>query len=235
MGELDEALEVAADLAARIEDEDVFDLSAARMTQARILALRGQAEQVADSFEWIESTCRSLGKPQDVVPGLASTALARAGLGQGGAAARLLAEVEATPHARMTVLYPVFLPAMVRTALAIGETSLAERLVSGLQPRYLYAEHALVAANAALAEARGDLQAAVDAYAESADRWERFGVVPEQAFASLGQGRCLLRLSRPAEASPALQRARGTFERLGAAPALAEIDALLQEATALSP
>ena len=86
---------------------------------------------------------------------------------------------------------------MVRTALGIGEPALAERLVSGLEPRYPYAEHALVAANAALTEARGDLQAAADAYADAADRWERFGVVPEQAFALLGQGRCLLGLSRP--------------------------------------
>ncbi len=90
--------------------------------------------------------------------------------------------------------YPVLLPAMVRTALGIGEPALAERLVGGLEPRYPYAEHALVAANAALAEARGDLQAAADAYADAADRWERFGVVPEQAFALLGQGRCLLGL-----------------------------------------
>ena len=123
---------------------------------------------------------------------------------------------------------------MVRTALAIGDPELAERLVSGLEPRYPYAEHALVAANAALAEARGDLQAAADAYADAADRWERFGVVPEQAFALLGQGRCLLGLARPTEAAPVLQHAREIFERLQAAPALAETDALLQQATALS-
>ena len=123
---------------------------------------------------------------------------------------------------------------MVRTALGIGEPELAERLVSGLEPRYPYAEHALVAANAALTEARGDLQAAADAYADAADRWERFGVVPEQAFALLGQGRCLLGLSRPTEAAPVLRHAREIFERLQAAPALAETDALLQQATALS-
>ena len=103
-----------------------------------------------------------------------------------------------------------------------------------LEPRTPYAEHALVAANAALTEARGDLQAAADAYADAADRWERFGVVPEQAFALLGQGRCLLGLSRPTEAAPVLQHAREIFERLQAAPALAETDALLQQATALS-
>ncbi len=93
-----------------------------------------------------------------------------------------------------------------------------------------HAEHALVAANAALAEARGELQAGADAYADAADRWERFGVVPEQAFALLGHGRCLLGLSRPTEAAPVLQHAREIFERLGATPALAETDALLAAA-----
>jgi hypothetical protein len=123
---------------------------------------------------------------------------------------------------------------MVRTALGIGEPALAERLVAGLEPRYPYAEHALVAANASLTDARGDLQTAAIAYADAADRWERFGVVPEQAFALLGQGRCLLGLARPTEAAPILQHAREIFERLGATPALAETDALLQEGTAIS-
>ena len=58
---------------------------------------------------------------------------------------------------------------MVRTALGIGARELAERLAGGVEPRYPYAEHALVATNAALAEARGDLQAASEAYTEAAD------------------------------------------------------------------
>jgi len=62
----------------------------------------------------------------------------------------------------------------------------------------------------------------------SLNRWERFGVVPEQAFALLGQGRCLLGLSRP-EAASVLHHAREIFERLGATPALAETDALLEQ------
>ena len=88
--------------------------------------------------------------------------------------------------------------------------------------------------NAALAEARGDLQAAADGYADAAKRWQAFGVVPEQAFALLGQGRSLTALGRTAEARPVLQQAREIFQTLQAAPALAETDALLQQATALS-
>ena len=122
----------------------------------------------------------------------------------------------------------------MRTALAIGRPDLAERLVDGYQPRYRYAEHALVAATAALAEAHCHHQAAADGYTEAAKRWQHFGVVPEQAFALLGRGRCLVALERPVEAADSLRRAREVFELLGAAPALAETDALLQQATAVS-
>jgi tetratricopeptide (TPR) repeat protein len=229
-GELEEALEVAAGIADRLENEDVLALVVVRSAQARILAFRGQAAQAAGSLDWIESTSRGAGTADYVFFGLGSSALARAGLGQDDSAAALLAEIEATPGVRKVFYYVVYLPAIVRTALGIGDRDLAERLVDGVEHRYPYAEHALVAASAALTEAREDLQAAADAYADAADRWERFGVVPEQAFALLGQGRCLLRLSRPAEAIPVLQHARDIFERLGAAPGLAETDALLAAA-----
>ena len=85
-------------------------------------------------------------------------------------------------------IYVAIIPAMVRAALDLEDPGLARRLVDRIEPRSPYAEHAIVAANAALTEARGDLQAAADAYADAAGRWERFGVVPEQAFALLGQG-----------------------------------------------
>jgi class 3 adenylate cyclase/tetratricopeptide (TPR) repeat protein len=234
-GEHEEALTLAAEMAPRLEASgDVFDLVGVRAAQVRIFALRGQGAQEADVLAWLEPAARGTEDPQIVVFGLGAPALVRAGLDQGEAVAALLAEVESHPGARDNLNYPALLPAMVRTAVGIGEPALAARLVGGLEPRYPYAEHSLVAANAALTEARGNLQVAADAYADAADRWARFGVVPEQAFALLGLGRCLLGLSRPTEASPVLQHAREIFERLKATPALAETDALLQQAAALS-
>ena len=103
-----------------------------------------------------------------------------------------------------------------------------------VDPLYPYAEHSVVAANAALAEARGDLEAASDAYDDAADRWERFGAVPERAFALLGQGRCLIELARRSEALHVLRQAREIFSALGAAPAFAEAESLFRKATALS-
>ena len=58
--------------------------------------------------------------------------------------------------------------------------------------------------------------------------------MPEQAFALLGHGRCLVSLGRPTEAVQPLSIARVIFQELQAVPALAETDALLQQATALS-
>ena len=90
-------------------------------------------------------------------------------------------------------------------------------------------------AGAAIAEGRGTIEEAAESYAAVASRWERFGHVPEQGFALLGQGRCLLGLARPTEATPVLQHARGIFEGLRAAPALSEIDTLLRRARAPGP
>jgi hypothetical protein len=235
-GELDEALEGAAGLGTRLEaSRHVWARSGSRAAEARILAFRGQTGLVAAVIDWLEPLVRGTEEPHVVVNGLGSSALARARLGQDEAATALLAEVEAYPDARETLYYSAFLPAMVRTALGMGDRILAERLASGLEPRYPMAEHAVVAANAALVEARGDLQAAADAFAHAAGRWERFGVVPEQAFALLGQGRCLMGLSRRTDAAPVLREARQIFDRLGAAPTLTEIDVLLQEETAPPP
>jgi tetratricopeptide (TPR) repeat protein len=234
-GDHEEAFALAAEIAPRLEASgDVWDLAAIRAAQVRLFALQGEAAPLVDGLEWLEPAARGTGDPQVVAAGLGAAAVARAGLGQDESAAHLLAELESYPGVRESQSYQVILPAIVRAALRIGEPALAERLVAGLEPLYPYAEYALVAANAALTEARGDLQAAADAYADAADRWERFGVVPEEAFALLGQGRCLVALSRPTEAAAVLQQAREIFERLKAAPALVETDALLAQTIALS-
>src|SRR5262249_2908976 len=125
-----------------------------------------------------------------------------------------------------------YLPGIVRTALRYGRFELAKDLLGWLELDRPYAEHSNAAARAAVTEAEGEPRRAIPAYADSAYRWERFGVVPERAFALLGQGRCLLELGRPAEALPVLVEAREIFEHLHAAPALTETDDLLARAGA---
>ena len=233
-GELDEALAIAAEVAERAEARgDVNTFQTARQNQIEILVLQGRAEETAGWLDPLEASIRQWGSV-DALVSLLLFGLARAALGQEKAASALLTEVESNSDVRADNYYSKSLPAMVRAALKMQEPELAAQLASGVAPRTPYAGHSLAAANAALTETRGDLQGAAEAYADAADRWERFGVVPEHAFALLGQGRCLLGLSRPTEATLALQHAREIFQRLKAAPALAETDELLQRASALS-
>ncbi len=232
-GAFDEALSMIAGLADRLTTtESRLVLAELGGYRVQILTVRGQAGTVTDSLDWIEATVRAAALPEYAAAGLAATAGARAALGQDGAAGALLAEIADDPATRGTMTYAPALPELVRTALAIGDEPLARRLVDGVEPRYAFAEHALVTVEGALAEACGDLADAAAAHADATGRWERFGVVPEQAFARLGQGRCLVRLARLDEAAPVLRDARELFARLGAAPALAETDALLAEVRA---
>ncbi len=233
-GQHDQALELADHLAPQFEAAgDIWDLGEVRAIQTRIHTLRGQPDRAADWLAWLETTTRDSAEPQGIVFGFAAAAAAHAALDHPDAAA-LLAEVHTTASTRHTYYYPVWLPGMVRTALTIDRLDLADQLRAGVVPRHPYTEHALVTVNAALTEYRGDQRAAADLYADAATRWEAFGVVPEHAFALLGQGRCLIILGRGTDAAPVLQQARDIFEQLQAAPALAETETFLGEAIALS-
>ena len=193
-GSHDEALALAAEIAPRLRGER----GRVRPQRASAPCRLGSSPCGVRARRWSSGSTGSRPPPgnsetrRTSSSGLASAALGRAGRRPGRSRRGAPRRDRGLPRRpATTTYYPALLPAMVRTALAIGEPELAERLVGGLEPRTPYAEHALVAANAALTEARGDLPAAADAYADAADRWERFGVVPEQAFALLGQGRCL--------------------------------------------
>jgi hypothetical protein len=120
---------------------------------------------------------------------------------------------------------------MGRTALATGDEALARRLAEGLEPNYPLNEHALCATRAQLAEHAGDYADASILYDEAAARWHEFGNVPERAYALLGQGRCLLALSRP-DAEQPLREARDLFAAMGYKPALAETETLLEQIAA---
>jgi class 3 adenylate cyclase/tetratricopeptide (TPR) repeat protein len=226
--------EQALTLAARTADDSesgghMLDLMMVRGIQTRILTVRGLAAQTAEWLDRLETTSRRLAAVELTISSLGTAAAARAALGQHAAATTLLTEVEASPDSRDTHYYAAYLPAMVRTALIINDPKLADQLVVGVQPRVPIAEHALVAVDAILAEARGELQAGADGYAQAAQRWQQFGMIVEQAHALLGQGRCLTALARSADAIRALEQARALFETLKAGPALADIDALLHQ------
>ena len=205
-----------------------------RSVEARIHTLRGQPALAADCLDWLETTSRDAGAAEILVFGLGAAAITHAALGNRTRAATLLTELAAAPGTRDNTYYAALLAALVRTAITINHPDIAQSLTSDYQPHTPYAQHALITATAALAEAWGDHQAAVDGYADAAERWEQFGVIPEHAYALQGHGRCLIHLGRVHEAAPMLQHARELFDQLGAIPAVAETDTLLAQATTLS-
>jgi hypothetical protein len=192
---------------------------------------RGEAEGASGIADWLVEAARTNATTDTTVEVLAAVAAARLAAVAPDQARALLAEIEQTPGARDAPYYSRRLGAMLRTALAAGDPDLAERLADGLEPRYPVREHALCAARAQLAEHAGNHVDAATLYAEAAARWQRFGNVPERAYALLGQGRCLLTLGDPAAEQP-LREAAELFGSMGYRPALAETNALLEQTAA---
>jgi class 3 adenylate cyclase/tetratricopeptide (TPR) repeat protein len=208
---------------------DVFVLLQLRTAQVRVLVGRGRAADARPLADWLTGAARESGGSEDIVVAFAAAAAALLATGEPGRALGLLGEAADWPHVREASVYPACLPEMVRTAAAAGDLDLAGRLAAGLAPRFAYRQHALCAAAAVLAESRGRTAEAAGMYREAAERWRRFGIVPERAHALLGRARCLAVLGRPGAARPA-REARRLFTGLGAAPLVAAADALLDGA-----
>jgi hypothetical protein len=207
-----------------------------RSAEARMLARRGELHQ-SGLMDWIQqavTSARELGEPQYLGGLLALAAIAWTAVGKVRDATPLLAELEHVPNVQHTQDYLRSLPDLVRVAIAAGDADLGRRLANGLKPVYQLDQHAAVTARALLAEQHGENVEAAALFADAAGRWERFEVPWEQAQALLGQGRCLLTLGRSTQAREPLHAARHIFASLGANPALADVNRLLAEATALT-
>jgi hypothetical protein len=138
----------------------------------------------------------------------------------------LLGELAQTPANRADPMYADVLPLLVRCALAVGQVEVAHRLLAGVDPAMPMRENALASGHASIAEAEGRVLEAAALYEEAAKKWAEFGCIPEQAYALLGQGRCLRRLEQPG-AEDVLTEAQRLFTALGFRPALTEVGALL--------
>jgi len=111
--------------------------------------------------------------------------------------------------------------------VALGRLDLLERLRAAPTGAIWADGLARTSWSAIAAEAGGRHADALDGFRVATSGWHAFGDPDEEAHSLLGQGRCLVVLGRPDEAATPVHRARRIFERLGAAPALAEADALL--------
>ncbi len=234
LGSYQEAMALAGGFVPRLEAaEDVFDLLRMRPAQVRVLTRRGEHAEAAPLADWALEKARELAEPQLLALAFPAAAALRLGLGGTAGALAILAELERTPNVRSELNYASNVPDAVRTALAAGDPDLAARLAEG-EPMYPLHQHALATVRAFLREHHGSHAEAAELFADAAERWERFEMPWERAQALLGQGRCLLATGRPAEASEPLLGAREIFAGLSAKPALAETDALLEQATALT-
>jgi class 3 adenylate cyclase len=235
LGRPEEALERAGRLAAAAEATGsthlLIELRAVELTSR---LGRGAPGVSAVEADWLVESARAIDAADMVVLGLGAAGKFALAAGEPDEACALLAELDKGPGTRETTYYARQLPEMVRTALAAGDSALAERLVGGMERRYPLHEHAICAARARLAEHACDHAGAAALYAEAASRWERFGNVPERAYALLGQGRCLLAAGQPAAEEP-LRTAQDLFASMGYEPALAETEALLEQLRAAAP
>src|SRR5439155_17443080 len=162
-GEWDRAVELARALEPVAEESGAgADLIQSRWVLARVSAARGDFERAAALAEWLVDAARQSEASEDLLGAFPPAASALLGIGQRDRARALLAEVEATPHVRETPAYASALPTMVRTAVAVRDISLAERLAHGVGAAYPYPGHAAMAARAILAEARRDVEEAAD-------------------------------------------------------------------------
>lgn len=227
-GSWDEALSRARADAAVATGTGSVELRLVRSVEALILANRGDAEQATELAEWLVDESRTSSEVQWIVPGFAVGALVAAAAGRPEQALALLSELEQHPGARAdSNQYLMRVAENVRTALACGDVAMARRLTQDSPANFPMQENFLLTARAAIAEAEGSVGDAARLFAEASVTWARFENVPELAFARLGQGRCLLALGDTPAALAALDEARTILDRLGAQPALGEIDRLL--------
>src|SRR6266851_1836434 len=194
---------------------------------AQVLVRRGKTAEAAVLVEEFVPLARNARDAQVLVPALAVAALVAHARGDLAAAVGFIEEIEQDTREISDFHRAHFLDELAVVCVEAGDLDVMRRLVDSIRMTAGRAGHALVGARAVLAEADGDPEAALLLFEEAAKRWADYGFVFGRGLALLGSARCLLALGRTTEATPVLHQARDIFAELEAAPALAEVDALL--------
>jgi class 3 adenylate cyclase/tetratricopeptide (TPR) repeat protein len=212
--------------------EETVELIQVRALHARVLALQGRSTKALPLAEWAIQAARESGDGSYIGFTTAVAAAVRMAAGQVESSLALVEEFSRGGYAKEPFFGSV-LPAVVRVAVDAGDLDLAEGLIQGLDPLHAWAANGLFAAEPIVAEARGEEARAARGYADAAERWARFGVVPERGFALLGEGRCLAGIDQR-EAVTILRVATEVLRPLGAQPAIVEAEAILRDLVAAS-
>ena len=206
----------------------------ARVTSLRAATRSGsRTDQMLDRARELCELARPTKEPQSIAPVYAAAADAFLVHERTADARRLLEEIVRVLGAPVDPYHVANLPSLVRCALQLGEPELSDALITGAQALTPQAGYVLTTCKAQVLEGRGDHERAAATYLDAASGWERHGNLPEQAYALLGQGRCLAAIADPAAEEP-LRRAAELFSSIGYRPALAETEALIAQVTPLA-
>jgi hypothetical protein len=230
-GRLDEVVQQTRALRDEAEARhDEFDLMEIIAVRALALAYLGRIEEAEGSDRMLAAARRSA-RPTLLSMSISSAATVAAAQGATDEVGLLLKEADEIPDLDNIHELAFHIAPAVRAAVSSGYPELGQRLIDHLAPRDPFARCAIRTTGAALAEARNDLEAAIEGYSDAAAGWETLGVVTEQGFALLGWGRCLRGRPPAQREADVLERCRQIFARCAMRPALAEVHGLLGEGT----
>ncbi len=233
LGLLHDAVAGADELFAAHEgDQNLLEYGSASASRARALAELGRTEEARGSAEIALTTARQLDRLDEFVNAALAGSIVYIDVASFREARQLLDEVLQLPNVKACAEYPYRVPALVRAALATGDSRLARTFAEGVDAVLPIGAHALATASALLAEADGERVAAAERFADAASRWKTFEGRLEQAYALLGRGRCLSEVGGAGADAPLLE-ARVLFSEMGARPCVAECDALIARASAI--
>ena len=182
---------------------------------AHVHLLLGDAATAKSLRDDFLPRARESGDLQVLVSSLVTSALIDAFGGDSRAAVVLVEELEEATRER-AVWRAQRLPDALRICAAAGATDLASSLLEGLEVTAARQRHALQTGHALLAEARGEVEHALELYSAATERWAEFGFALEEGQALLGRARCLAALHSWEEANESVQRALAIWGSLGA-------------------
>ena len=230
-GKLEVALAQADELVPKLEESgQAQTLLRMREIQARVHDAMGDQQRAAEAATAALAGARELGDHRSLTIALLALESGAAGDDE---LHGLLYEVAGDVPLHSDHDFVARLPGLLRCVLELGDLDLATQLLEGVDPIGPLYVNSLASARAELAQARGEYTSAADLFAGAADGWRRFGSGFEEAYALLGQGRCLAALDDPTAGQP-LWEARRMFDEMGARARIAECDTLIAQASRLS-
>jgi tetratricopeptide (TPR) repeat protein len=215
IGAWDEMLRIAGEVTAEARRQgSSYDEVFAEADRAFVLACR-RDPSAHELCESVLEQARSVNEPPILLRALGAAALARSASGDRPGSLALVQEALDITAGEAAVRLTE-LPHLVRLAVEGADLSLAERLMAGTETGGLEWYRLLrLTARAAIDEARGEWERALEGYDEASTGWTEWGHELERAHSLSGSARCLAALGRDDEAAGRLRAAVEAFEGLG--------------------